>query len=103
MPGLVQPAAEGDPKMANTEMELMAHLMRRAGFGATRDELELYVAQGYEATVDDLLHPERAAPLEEDVIRRYHVDQNSLLLIRFHLFQCFLKHADYRFCRQLYI
>ena len=67
--------------MANTEMELMAHLMRRAGFGATRDELELYVAQGYEATVDDLLHPERAAPLEEDVIRRYHVDQNSLLLI----------------------
>ena len=67
--------------MANTEIELMAHLMRRAGFGATRDELEQYVAKGYEATVDDLLHPERAAPLEEDVIRRYHVDQNSLMLI----------------------
>ncbi len=34
--------------MSNQEMELMAHLMRRAGFGATRDELEDYVAKGYE-------------------------------------------------------
>jgi hypothetical protein len=38
----------------------MAHLLRRAGFGATRDELERYVDRGYEATVDELLHPEQA-------------------------------------------
>jgi len=44
----------GSPKeanMSNQEMELMAHLMRRAGFGATRDELEAYVAKGYETVV----------------------------------------------------
>ena len=64
--------------MADNQMALMAHLLRRAGFGATREELEQYVAKGYEATVEELLHPERAAPLDEDVIRRYHVDQNVL-------------------------
>ena len=44
--------------MANQDIELMAHLMRRAGFGATRDELESRVAKGYEATVEELLNPE---------------------------------------------
>ena len=40
--------------MTNKEdIALMAHLMRRAGFGATRDELDRYVAMGYEATVDE--------------------------------------------------
>ena len=33
----------------------MAHLIRRAGFGATRDEIEAYVAKGYEAVVEELL------------------------------------------------
>jgi uncharacterized protein (DUF1800 family) len=60
---------------------LMAHLLRRAGFGATKDELEQYVAKGYEATVEELIHPDLAPQLDEDVIRRYHVDQNSLMLI----------------------
>jgi hypothetical protein len=61
----------------------MAHLLRRAGFGAPREELERYVAKGYEATVEELLHPEEAPPaLEgEDLVRRYHVDENSLMLI----------------------
>ena len=67
--------------MANSELALMAHLLRRAGFGATRDELEGYVAQGYEATVEQLLHPELAPALDEDILRRYHIDQNSLMLI----------------------
>ena len=31
----------------------MAHLMRRAGFRAKRDELEAYVAKGYEARRGD--------------------------------------------------
>ena len=59
----------------------MAHLLRRAGFGATWEELEGYVTQGYEATVEALLHPERAPAFEEDLIRRYHVDENSLMLV----------------------
>ena len=44
--------------MANKDIALMAHLMRRAGFGADRDELEARVARGYEATVEELLDPE---------------------------------------------
>ncbi len=67
--------------MAKDERALMAHLFRRAGFGATGDELESCVAQGYETTVERLLHPEQAPALDEDVLRRYHVDQNSLMLI----------------------
>ncbi len=44
--------------MANKEdLAQMAHLMRRAGFGATREELERYVAKGYDATVEELINP----------------------------------------------
>lgn len=69
--------------MSQHDMALMAHLLRRAGFGATREELARYVAQGYDATVEELLHPENAPPAlqDEDLIRRYHVDENSLMLI----------------------
>jgi uncharacterized protein (DUF1800 family) len=70
--------------MAIQNIALMAHLMRRAGFGATRDELEALDARGYEATVEQLLHPETSpnSTLEdEDLVRRYHVDQNSLLIL----------------------
>ena len=41
--------------MGQQDIELMAHLMRRAGFGATRDELDPCPAKGYEATVERLL------------------------------------------------
>ena len=60
--------------MNSQDIELMAHLMRRAGFGATRDELEEMVVKGYEETVEELLHPQDAGRLGDDVIRRYHVD-----------------------------
>ncbi len=40
------------------DIALMAHLMRRAGFGASRDELEARAARGYEATVEELLNPD---------------------------------------------
>ena len=64
--------------MSNTDIALMAHLMRRAGFGATRDELEEYIAKGYEATVEELLHPSNPLTLPDDMIRRYHVEQSEL-------------------------
>ena len=60
--------------MPLTDLELMAHLFRRAGFGATRDELEKAVAKGYEATVEELLHPEGAPPVEEELLQRYYLD-----------------------------
>ena len=60
--------------MSDMDIALMAHLMRRAGFGATRDELEEYVARGYENVVDDLLDPGDRQNLPDDIIRRYHTD-----------------------------
>jgi uncharacterized protein (DUF1800 family) len=56
----------------------MAHLLRRAGFGATREELDDALARGYEAVVEDLLHPGDPQAMPEDLIRRYHVDQSEL-------------------------
>jgi uncharacterized protein (DUF1800 family) len=57
--------------MSDNDLALVAHLMRRAGFGASRSELESYAAKGYEAVVEDLLHPERFPPIDDDVIQRY--------------------------------
>ena len=53
------------------DIALMAHLMRRAGFGATREELEARVAIGYEATVEELIHPENQPSVDEDILYRY--------------------------------
>ena len=64
--------------MANDNIALTAHLLRRAGFGATRDELEAYAAKGYEAAVEDLLNPGDPQTLPQDIIRRLHVDQSEL-------------------------
>jgi hypothetical protein len=60
------------------DVSLMAHLMRRAGFGATRNELDEYLSDGYEATVDKLLDPGESDHMPDDLIRRYHVDQSEL-------------------------
>ena len=57
--------------MADNDIALMAHLMRRAGFGATYEELEARAAKGYEATVEELLHPEEQPDLERDIMLRY--------------------------------
>src|SRR5215475_397072 len=59
------------------DIALMAHLMRRAGFGAGRDELEARVAKGYDATVEELLHPETQPPVDPYTLLRY---QPSALL-----------------------
>ena len=57
--------------MAGSDIALMAHLMRRAGFGASYEELERRTAKGYEATVEELLHPEEQPDLQMDVMQRY--------------------------------
>ena len=49
----------------------MGHLMRRAGFGASYEELEAKAAYGYETTVEDLLHPERFEPIDTDLLYRF--------------------------------
>ena len=56
--------------MANKEnLAQMAHLMRRTGFGATREELERRVNQGYEATVEELIDPPEDMPALLEAIR----------------------------------
>lgn len=58
--------------MADQDIALMAHLMRRAGFGAQHHELEARTAKGYEATVEELLHPEsHSNGMDLDLAERY--------------------------------
>ena len=57
--------------MARTDLALAAHLMRRAGFGASRAELERLAERDYAEIVEDLLHPERFPDVPEDLLRRY--------------------------------
>ena len=64
--------------MSNADIALMAHLMRRAGFGASRDELEQRVARGYENVVEDLLNPGDANTMPDDLIRRFHSDMAEM-------------------------
>ena len=56
---------------SDQDIELIAHLIRRAGFGSHLDELEAYAARGYEATVEELLHPENQPPFDDDLLHRY--------------------------------
>ena len=58
--------------MADDCIELMAHLMRRVGVGATRDELEELAERSYEEVVEDLLHPELHSDPDDDVLDRYY-------------------------------
>jgi len=60
--------------VVGTDRALMAHLLRRSGFGATFQELDRYCDMGYEATVEEILHPEQQPGIEEDVLERYFVD-----------------------------
>ncbi len=56
-----------------SDRALVAHLMRRAGFGATPAELDtLAQEQTYEDIVEDLVNPERFEDLDEAYIDRYY-------------------------------
>ena len=56
--------------MADREIALMAHLLRRAGFGASRDEVEARVAQGYDNVVEELLNVGDGPGIDEDLMYR---------------------------------
>ena len=64
--------------MASQEIELMAHLMRRAGFGATYQELEERAANGYAATVEELLSPLEQPDLDRALLERYFIDWREM-------------------------
>ena len=60
--------------MSDQDISLIAHLMRRAGFGAPLYEPHARAAKGYDATVKELLHPESQHTNERDLMMRYKVD-----------------------------
>ncbi len=61
--------------MADHDIAQIAHLMRRAGFGAQYHELEALADQGYDATVEALLNPEsQPSGLDLDLAERYFVE-----------------------------
>jgi uncharacterized protein (DUF1800 family) len=64
--------------MPDKDIALMAHLMRRAGFGAPYEELERAAAKGYEATVEGLLYPEEEPDIQLDVLQRYCVEWTDI-------------------------
>ncbi len=65
--------------MTQPDIKLIAHLMRRAGFGATRQELDAYAARGYEATVEDLLDPQDTEWLGDDMVRRFDLEASGMI------------------------
>ncbi len=65
--------------MSQSDIKLIAHLMRRAGFGATREELDALAARGYEATVEDLLNPPDTDWLGDDMVRRFDLEASGMI------------------------
>ena len=61
-----------------SDIALMAHLMRRAGFGASYAELERRAAVGYEATVEELVNTEQQPEMDMDVLLRHFVDWKQI-------------------------
>ena len=64
--------------MNDQDTALMGHLLRRAGFGATPDELERYQAKGYGAVVEELLYPGDPQNIPDDLIHRYHAEMSEM-------------------------
>jgi len=63
--------------VSSQEIALIGHLMRRAGFGASLEELDAYAAEGYEAAVEELLECADDRSMPDDLIRRYHHNQSA--------------------------
>ena len=63
--------------MAEKDVALMGHLMRRAGFGAQYHELEARAEKGYEETVEELLNPtDESHGMDLDLAERYFIEWN---------------------------
>ncbi len=60
----------------SNDVALMAHLLRRAGFNASRDELEAAAAKGYDTVVAELLSPAPDSGVSDDLMLRYHPTYN---------------------------
>lgn len=52
---------------------LLAHLLRRAGFGCTYDQIEKLSLMEYDDVVDLLINPEYGPPKDQDLLDRYFI------------------------------
>ena len=52
---------------------LIAHLMRRAGFGCNFDQIEELSLLDYDDIVDQLLNPDFSLPEDQDLLERYFI------------------------------
>ena len=55
-----------------TDTDLIAHLLRRAGFGADTSEISKYAAMDYDEVVDRFVNPELYEEVEDDLLGRYY-------------------------------
>ena len=65
---------------SKADLGLIAHLLRRAGFGATPQEMDRFSEMDYDEIVDHLLNFETPDYIPQDFISRFHKDQSDLRL-----------------------
>ena len=60
-------------------LQEVAHLLRRAGFGGTKNEIENLASSGYEAAVKKLMDRHRANKMADDKIWRYLLEHSAMM------------------------
>ena len=63
----------------DNEIRLIAHLMRRAGFGANREQIGMRANAGYQNTVEALLNPGEEDRMDDHLIRRFHPELSGMM------------------------
>ncbi len=61
------------------DVELMAHLMRRTGFGTTQSEIDECVERGYDASVERLLNPSDPSWVGDYMVRRFDHEASGMI------------------------
>ena len=61
-----------------TKAKALAHLLRRASFGGTPQEMDHFLSMSYEDAVEELLNGTSTGHIPDDIIKRYHVDMHEL-------------------------
>ena len=65
---------------SKADLGLIAHLLRRAGFGATPEEMDRFSEMDYDEVVDHLVNFDVPDYIPQDFISRFHKDQSDLRL-----------------------
>ena len=65
--------------MGSEKRRLIAHLMRRAGFGVNSEELDSLQYLDYDKIVGDLLDPPDTSWMGDHLVRRFHHEQSGMI------------------------